>query len=101
MQVPVGKALLYMFAVVMHVEIWTDIFLIAIEVEVVWIYNGRSDKPFSNGAASGSNSIYRRTQFTDFVRMIIVLFTYLTSPHDLLPVNHAEQHNSSLNQTEI
>ena len=60
------------------------------------------------GAASGANSIYRRTQFTDFgdkrvgeMCMIVVFFTYLTLPHDLLPVNHAEQHNSSLNQTEI
>ena len=60
------------------------------------------------GAASGANSIYRRTQFTDFgdkrvgeMCMIVVFFTYLTLLHDVLPVNHAEQHNSSLNQTEI
>ena len=56
------------------------------------------------GAASGANSIYRRTQFTDFgdkrvgeMCMIVVFFTYLTLPHELLPVNHAEQYNSSLN----
>ena len=60
------------------------------------------------GAASGANSIYRRTQFTDFgdkrvgeMCVIVVFFTYLTLPHDLLSLNHAEQHKSSLNQTEI
>jgi hypothetical protein len=76
---------------------------------MVYLYNGQTNFVLRlAGAASGANSIYRRTQFTDFgdkrvgeMCMIVVFFTYLTLPHDLLPVNHAEQHNSSLNQTEI
>ena len=60
------------------------------------------------GTASGAKSIYIRTQFTDFgdervgeMCMVVVFCTYLKLPYDLLPVNHAEQYNSSLNQTEV